>query len=232
MFINFKEYFKQFTYSRPVADTKTQMHPAVKRAAKRIFDNPDYQFRHIKKREIERNAADFRAVYNKAWVNHAGVKGMTEAQALTLFRSMNAVIEEDLIWFGYFKREPIAFFMNLPELNQLFKYVNGKLDLWGKAKFLYHKLRRTNKKMFGVVFGVVPEFQGKGVDAAVALSFTSIGWKPDFRYEDIEFNWIGDFNPKMIKVCEMLDAKINKTHITYRYLFDRNKPFKRYPIIN
>jgi len=42
-------------------------------------------------------------------------------------------------------------------------------------------------------------------------------------------NWIGDFNPKMMRVAEQVGGKILKTHHTYRFLFDRNKEFKRMP---
>jgi hypothetical protein len=45
-------------------------------------------------------------------------------------------------------------------------------------------------------------------------------------------NWIGDFNPKMMRVCEQLLAEIYKTHHTYRFLFDREKPFERHPIFD
>jgi hypothetical protein len=51
--------------------------------------------------------------------------------------------------------------------------------------------------------------------------------KPSFKYTDLEMNWIGDFNPKMIKLVNYIGGKVRKTHITYRYLFDRNKEFKR-----
>jgi len=43
-------------------------------------------------------------------------------------------------------------------------------------------------------------------------------------------NWIGDFNPKMIRVVEQVGASVSKVHHTYRYLFDREKPFQRMPI--
>ena len=44
-------------------------------------------------------------------------------------------------------------------------------------------------------------------------------------------NWVGDFNPKMMMVTRSLGARIYKTHITYRKVFDPAKPFTRYPII-
>jgi len=52
-----------------------------------------------------------------------------------------------------------------------------------------------------------------------------------FHYTDLEMNWVGDFNPGMMHVAEQVGGKIIKTHITYRYLFDRNVPFKRMPVM-
>jgi len=44
-------------------------------------------------------------------------------------------------------------------------------------------------------------------------------------------NWIGDFNPKMMRIAENGGGKIYKTHTTYRKLFDENASFERAPII-
>jgi len=44
-------------------------------------------------------------------------------------------------------------------------------------------------------------------------------------------NWIGDFNPKMVRVAEQINAAVVKKHATYRKLFDETKPFKRMPIV-
>jgi hypothetical protein len=51
------------------------------------------------------------------------------------------------------------------------------------------------------------------------------------RYTSTVLTWIGDFNPRMLKVCENLGATNYRTLATYRYLFDRTKPFERHPII-
>jgi hypothetical protein len=40
-------------------------------------------------------------------------------------------------------------------------------------------------------------------------------------------NWVGDFNPKMIKMVENLGTTVVKRYITYRKIFDPNKPFYR-----
>ena len=45
-----------------------------------------------------------------------------------------------------------------------------------------------------------------------------------------EMNWIGDFNTKMVKMCEQINVEISKRHATFRKIFDPTVPFKRYPI--
>ena len=48
-------------------------------------------------------------------------------------------MDESIIWFAYHNDDPIAIFVNLPDLNQWFKYLHGKLDLLHKLKFLWMK---------------------------------------------------------------------------------------------
>lgn len=222
-----KLYFNQYTYYRPTAK---ELYPIVEKKAQRVFANPDYHFKHMEVKNWEKYAEDFATIYNKAWVKH-GVPKLDLRQAKNIFQSMKPVLDEEIVWFGYYKDEPVCFFIMLPELNQLFKYVNGKMDLIGKLKFLYHKKMGHCRKMFGVVFGVVPDQQGKGLTGAIVKSVANLVHVDNWRYEDFEMNWIGDFNPSMMKVAEEVGGEISKTHITYRYLFDRTKAYKRHPIL-
>ncbi|MDQ3395477.1 MAG: hypothetical protein M3512_15390 [Bacteroidota bacterium] len=226
----FKLYFKQYTYARRVVDGG--LIDRVKEKAERIGKNPDYTFRHIEKNKLEKYAEDFRTIYNLAWVKHAGVSGMSKQQAMSIMNQLKPILDEKIIWFSYYKDEPVAFFINLPEINQIIKHLNGKLDLLGKIKFMYHKLTGTCKKMFGVAFGVVPEHQGKGLEGAIVIATTSYIWSKKSPYRDFEMNWIGDFNPKMMRVAEEVGGKIHKTHYTYRKLFDESKEFIRAPNIH
>jgi GNAT superfamily N-acetyltransferase len=91
---------------------------------------------------------------------------------------------------------------------------------------------RTNRKAFGVLFGVVPEHQGKGLDGALILAAKQVLQDRYNRYDEYEMNWIGDFNPKMINVVEQVGASVCKRHATYRKLFDETRPFKRAKILN
>lgn len=223
----FQTYFKQFTFGRNTFDP---LDPKLKVKADKANQDPNYTFRHIEKNKLKKYAEDFRTVYNDAWARHPGVAKMSSLQANAIIKKMKPIMDEKIMWFGYYKGEPVGFYINIPELNQVFKHVNGKLDLIGKLKFLYHKMRKTNKKMIGLVFGISPKHQGKGVDGALIHATRVMVQDKYKRYPFLEMNWIGDFNPKMLKVVDQVGGEIVKTHHTYRYLFDRSKEFKRMPV--
>jgi len=225
----FQVYFNQFTFARKVIEP---LSPKLHHKAELIGKQPDYEFRHLRKDEIPKLGEYLRTVYNKAWANRADNPEITSQQAALIVKQMKPILDERLLYFGFYKGEPISFFLSLPEINQIFKHVNGKLDWIGKIKFLWHTVRKTNKKAFGILFGVVPEHQGKGADGAMILAARAVLQDQYKRYEEYEMNWIGDFNPKMITVVEQVGGFVSKTHITYRKLFDENKPFKRHPILN
>ena len=142
-------------------------------------------------------------------------------------------MDEKIIWYAYYKDDPIAIFVNLPDLNQWFKYLNGKFDLLHKLKFLWYKRFKKNTKFNGIVFGVVPEWHGKGVDSYIIAETAKYVQSEKCPYFDYEMQWIGDFNPKMLNIAAGLgEVHRSRNLATYRYLFDRNKPFVRHPILD
>jgi len=223
----FKNYFNQHCYALKVME-RVQEKFYSRHAL--IAENPDFSARHIKKSQLEKFARDFTIVYNRAWAKHGGLKELGLPVVLKLFQTMKPIMDEKICWFIYYKNEPIGIWVNLPDLNQWFKYLNGKFDLFHKLKFLWVKKTKKCKKFTGLVFGIVPEFQGKGVDAYMIMEGAKI-IQGQHLYDDFEMQWIGEFNPKMINVAESLGTYRSRLLTTYRYLFDRAKEFKRHPIL-
>ncbi|MBP6976911.1 MAG: hypothetical protein PHD61_07400 [Bacteroidales bacterium] len=225
----FQLYFKQFTFHRMVSGGISD---AVKNKADKVLQDPLYTFKPIDKSKLPVTIEDFRQVYNKSWGKHFGVSAISSAQARALFKKLKPILDPDLLWFAYYNNKPVAFFLMIPELNQIFRHLHGELHLINKLRFLYYKKRKVCNKMLGMLFGVVPEHQGKGVESAIVVAFSRLANQKGFQYKEIEMTWIGDFNPKMIRVAEHIGGKVIKTHHTYRYLFNRSKPFQRAQMID
>lgn len=222
----FQVYYYQYSYGLNVNDPRPQKYYEKSR---RLLQDPNYHFEHVDFKKLDKQTEDFRIIFNKAFGGREGVNPLTKEQAVNLVRSLRPVMVDYLMWLGYYREEPIALFFMIPDLNGYIKYMNGKLNWIGKLKYLYHKIRKTNRKMFGFLFGVVPEYQHKGVEGAIIIAADACV-TPKKRWDTMELTWIGDFNPAMMRIAENLGAKIVKTHATYRYIFDRSIPFERHPI--
>ncbi len=228
----FKNYFEQYTYYMPV--TGEYLPEVIKKKARRIFSNPDYSFRYMTHKEMKQIARNFMIVYNKGWARFPGIKTISIAHARLLLKTLRPVLDEKLLWFGFYKDEPICFFIMLPEINQIVKHLNGRKNQIGRIKFFYfrHLVRRKLTRAFGLIFGIVPEHQRKGIEGAMVMSFADVALSKSFPYRELEFNWIGDFNPSMMHLLSQLGATIVKTHITYHYMIDKEALFERAPVVN
>lgn len=223
----FKIFFNQMCFAMSVDTVLSEKFSAMHEKFKK---QPEFSARYIRKSEMRKFAHDFVTVYNAAWAKHEGNKNMTEESAMKMFGAMKPVIDERLVWFAYHNGEPVACWLNLPELNQIFKHFNGRLRLIEKLRFILMQRRGVIKKFTGIVFGVVPEFQGTGVDYFMIKEAANL-IQYHTEYKEFEMQWQGDFNPKMLNISQNLGAHLSRKLATYRFLFDRTKEFKRHPIL-
>lgn len=183
------------------------------RLASRVFANEDYTFKHLDYSKVDQFADDFVHIYNTAWKQHDFYKPLKKEALLKDMKKMKAIAPAELNWFVYANGEPAGFYINVLDVNQVFKHVNGKLNLWGKLKFLYYKPKIDRVR--GIVFGVIPQYQNKGLETGMIMKY----------YEELinmptlkssELSWIGDFNPKMQSLFNSLGAETSKVHLTMK----------------
>jgi hypothetical protein len=222
----FKIYFYQYTFHMKLIPDR--MDPVIYEKGREIKSNGDYAFKNIEKNNLDKYVDDFLTIFNETWARFPGVKPLTKAQTTKMFDKLKIILDPRVMIFAYFKNKPVGFFIMIPDMYEVTKHFNGKFHWLNKLRLVYNlRVRKVSKKVIGLIFGVVPDFQNKGIADGMILTFEDEVRKPDFHYTDLEMNWIGDFNKTMIKLEEYLGATIRKTHITYRYLFDRTKEFKR-----
>lgn len=223
----FKNYYFQYYFLMIVA---RPLDPRFASRYEKLKKNPDYDARHLTKDKLEKYAQDFATVYNAAWSQHDAEKEITKEQVMQLFKKMKPIIDERIIWFAYYKEQPIAMWVNIPDLNQYFKHFNGKFGLLEKLRFLYMQKTGQCKKFTGIAYGVVPKFQGMGIDSYMIYE-SSLIIQGKHIYDELEAGWSGDWNPKMLAVYKSLNAEVSRTLITYRYIFNDKHVFERHPVL-
>ena len=223
----FNTYFKQEGFHLNV---KKEFPPRFVKIAEWVAQKPEYEFKHFDWKTSDQFICDFVVVFNETWASFKeNFKPLEVSYTKKTLKKAKAIIDEEFLWIAYHKGKPIAIYLMYPDVNMILKHLNGKLTPLALLKFLYLKRMKTMTRARGVLMGVIPAFQGLGVEAGIIINLVKV-FKTKPHYTEIEFSWVGDFNPKMRKIFMSVGSESAKHYITYRYLFDRNAEFKRYPI--
>jgi len=223
----FRTYYRQEGFH---LDLTKLLPERLMKIAEWVSKKPGYEFRHFKWKEAEKLSRDFVEVYNITWASFKeNFTELTPEYIHKTLKKTRAIMEDEFNWIAYHNGRPIAIYLMYPDVNQILKHLNGRLHLPNKLKFLYLKKRKTMTRARGVLMGVIPKYQGMGIEAAIILQLAKV-FERKTHYKEIEFSWVGDFNPKMRKIFLSVGSVPVKHYITYRYLFDRTREFRRYPI--
>ena len=227
----FKNYFEQYSYHRDIRNSNNKIvefPERIMKIAEWLSKRPGYSFQHFEFRNKEKYVKDIVEIYNSTWsVFKEDFTPLDPAILEESFGNAKLIIDEKLIWFAYFNHKPIAFFVLFHDLNQILKHMDGKMGPWNIIRFAYFKITHEITRMRAVVGGVHPSHQNSGVESAIFFQLYKVFKKKPW-FKELELSWVGDYNPRMIAIYEALGARIAKTHITYRYMINRELPFIRF----
>jgi GNAT superfamily N-acetyltransferase len=224
----FRTYYEQEGF---ILDLNKGIPDRFWKIAEWVTKKPNIHFEHFDWKRMEKHVQDFTKVFNEAWQDFKeNFEPLEPDYVRDFLKKGKMVLEEKMIWFAYHEDEPIAIFLMYPDLNQLFKPLNGRLHLLNKLRLLFRLKTMKMTRARGVLMGVVPSFQGRGMESGFIYHVEKVLREEMPQYEELEFSWVGDFNPPMRQLWEKVGAEPAKRYITYRYLFDRERPFERYPL--
>ncbi|MBK3517239.1 GNAT family N-acetyltransferase [Carboxylicivirga marina] len=185
-----------------------------------VVKKEGFSFRHFRIKETDKFINDFEAIYNDAWRFHENFTPIDKKVLKATMMKTKAFMMEDLIWYAYHDGKPIGFIVLFPDVNQILKHFNGKMNLWNKLRFMWMKHRKYMTRARVVILGVVPKFQRSGIESGLFWHLQGVVDKNP-HLKELELSWVGDFNPKMRILQESMGATFGKKHITYRYLFNK-----------
>ncbi|MDD2380809.1 MAG: GNAT family N-acetyltransferase, partial [Mariniphaga sp.] len=210
----FKTFYKQFSYALDITDP--DLPDRFWKIAAWVAQKPGYSYEHFSFKNQEKYIHDFMVIHQQAWADHSNYKPASYEQLKDMITEARFLLEEDFIWFVYHNEEPIAFFMMIPDLNQILKKLkSGKMNAWNILKLLYYKKMRSITRCRVIVLGVIPRFQRMGIESGIFYQLKKVMLRKKW-YNDMEMSWVGDFNPKMNALFKSFGAKQTLTHLTMR----------------
>lgn len=221
----FQNFFEQLTFHD---DLYTPYPARIEKFGDHIIEKGEFVFTHFRMKEKEKFLNDLVTMYNAVWSDfHEGYTPLKFDDMLKIFNEAKALIDERFIWFAYHDGRPVAFLVAFPDVHQLFRKIRGTLTPLAVAKLLFYKYcTHTITRARLLLSGVVPEYQRTGIVTAIYLKLTRTLRQHGIR--ELDLGWVGDYNLTVRKIYSQYEAQHAKTHITYRYLFDRTKEFKRF----
>jgi len=174
---------------------------------------PELQIRQVNLKKIDREVQIVREIFNSAWSGNWGFIPLTEEEFATLADDLKLILDPKLAHIAEMDGKPVAFSIALPDLNQALRHVkNGRLLPFGIFKLLWYQ-RKINR-IRTALMGVLPEYQGRGIDALLHLRAIDNGLEEGMQSS--ELGWVLESNKNMIQVAKRLGAHIEKTYRMYR----------------
>ncbi|MBL7741918.1 MAG: GNAT family N-acetyltransferase [Chitinophagaceae bacterium] len=190
-----------------------------------VMNKKEYSFKHFSSSAKEKFFSDFHEIYNEAWSDFDNFHPIDMATIRESFHQMEPVMDQKIIWFAYHNEEPIAFVVCMPDINQVLKHLDGKMNLFSKLKFLWYKQTTTIDRIRIIVMGCKHKYQNHGIESALIRCLQE-EILPRHTIREIELAWVGDFNKKMMAIHHATGAVPSKVHRTYRYIFNQDASFK------
>ncbi|REL33184.1 hypothetical protein DYD21_13080 [Rhodohalobacter sp. SW132] len=187
---------------------RERMNRAVEIVSKRL---PDIKIRKIRLKKIKEEIKIIQEIFNAAWKNNWGFIPLSEEEFDYLAKDLKAIVDENYAHIAEIKGRPVAFSVALPDYNQVFRDMDGTLFPTGIFKILWN--RRKITKIRTALMGVLPEYQGKGIDALLHRESIENGLI-DNRYAS-EIGWILEDNVQMNRVAEKIGGEHDKTYRMY-----------------
>ncbi len=223
----FEIYFEQYSFH---LDYSVPFPERFWKIAGWVAKKPQYTFKHFTFKEADKFIQDFCTIYDAAWSFHEHYKPIDPDDIKDFIINSKAILDPEMVWYAYDKEKPIAMFVMIPDINQILRKLNGKMNLVGILKFLYYKNTKTMTRTRIILMGVDPKYQRSGIESGIFWHQDQL-MKKKPQYTEVELSWAGDFNPKIIAIYEATGAKKAKTHYTMRYMFDRTKKVTKAPVI-
>src|SRR4051794_16074407 len=191
---------------------RAQVHPAIWEMAEKVQTEHGITCRGMRKRDLEAEVGRFLEVYNAAWERNWGFVPLTESEVRHYARQLRPILDENWAMIAETADGRIAgAALSLPDYNQVFKRMNGRVLPFGWAKFLWYRRRIDRVRVFAL--GVKKEFQHTGVAARFyQMHYDAAERTPQKAGET---GWILETNQAMNRAMEGMGGEVVSRYRIY-----------------
>ena len=142
---------------------------AMERRYDDILRNQDIDIVTYDPKEVDRRADEVFDLFNQEWEPNWGHVPLTRRQFNDMLAMVKPCLRPEMAYVLLDQDRVAGFGIGLPDLNPLFRRLNGRLTLWGKLRLLYWAKFRPLRKIRAMVVGINRRYQRRFLHLALLL---------------------------------------------------------------
>ena len=183
----------------------------VRSVIRRIEDRTSVTLRNVDLKNITKETESIAYIYNEAWKDNWGFVARTKTEIDHMAKNLKRFADPGLIVIAEDKGRPVGFGFGLPNYNEIFKKMNGRLFPFGIIRFLL--LKKKIKGVRALVFGVLKEYRNTGISYLIYSNMEKHGLEAG--YEWFEPSWQLEDNEAVLYFSKSLGGNIYKKYRIY-----------------
>ena len=172
---------------------------------------PGLKVRPANMKQFGRELEIVKDIYNSAWSDNWGFVPMTDEEIESMAKRLKPLIVPELLIMAEVNGSPAAFFMAVPDYNQVLSKINGRLGPIGIVKFLWYSRKISDIRIMTV--GVKEEYRKKGIEGLLYLESFKAALKKG--YKRAEMSWVLEDNLLARRGCELMGGRLYKKYRIY-----------------
>lgn len=198
-------------YAWKISKEKMETNDKIKRVADIALRRSNATIRPLNMKDFNNELVKVKFVYNKAWEPNWGFVPLTDEEIDALAADLKPLVDPNLVLFLEIENKTVGFALTMPDYNFIFKEMNGRL-----LPFNFIKLFTKRKSIPWariIILGVIPEYQKRGLDAALYYEIMVRAMKRNIVRG--EASWILEDNTMMNRGAETMNGDLYKKYRVY-----------------
>ena len=199
-------------YAYKISKDRMEKSDKIKRVAEIALKRSNATVRALNMKDFDNELERVKYVYNKAWEPNWGFVPLTDNEIDALAEDLKPLVDPSIVLFCEIDGKTVGFALVMPDFNYVFKEMNGRL-----LPFNFIKLFTKRKQIPWariIILGIIPEFQKKGLDAALYYQVLIRAQKRNIFLG--EASWILEDNEMMNRGAEAMNGELYKKYRLYQ----------------
>jgi len=172
-------------------------------------------FRRFSRLHYSRDLKWWISMLMEEFADHWGYTSSSESEVMERFgiKQLRYIVDPRLFLIAMHEGEPIGFRWSLPDYNQVFKDMKGKLGLLGMVKVLLTRRKKIDRGRF-IIMGIKEKYRGMGI--GTYLNYHTLVEMKRRGYKSAEYGWIDEKNIASCKAGEKIGGELYKIYRVYK----------------